>query len=111
MKVKYQFISKPDDNTLAILKNRMRPNDRKAMDNGEFGEIGAALLIEGTIPDMVKASDVAVKASDVRATEIVGNCPQSFVTIGITGKIRSVQTALKAILSEDPKENAFLGDV
>ncbi|MQM72346.1 MAG: BMC domain-containing protein [Pseudoramibacter sp. EUB1.1] len=100
MNVKYQFISKPDDNTIRIIRGKMRPDQRKAMD--EFGEegVGAVLLIQGSIPDMLYCADIAVKASDVGAYEIVGNCPQSFITIGIMGKIRSVQTALKAILNE-----------
>ena len=100
MNVRYQFISKPDDHTLRMIRGKMRPDQRKAME--EFGDdgIGAVLLVEGSIPDMLFCADIAVKASDVGAYEIVGNCPQSFITIGIMGKIRSVQTALKAILNE-----------
>lgn len=88
-----------------IVRGKMRVDQRKALDawESEKEPIGAILLIQGNIPDMLLAADVAVKASDVMCSEIVGNCPQSFITIGITGKIRSVQTALRAILAE--KEN------
>ena len=77
MNVKYQFISKPDDNTIRIIRGKMRPDQRKAMD--EFGEegVGAVLLVQGSIPDMLYCADIAVKASDVGAYEIVGNCPSS----------------------------------
>ncbi len=100
MNIKYQFISKPDDNTLRIIRGKMRPDQRKAMDELNDDSVGAVLLLQGSIPDMLYSADIAVKASDVGAYEIVGNCPQSFITIGIMGKIRSVQTALKAILNE-----------
>ncbi|MCH4071502.1 BMC domain-containing protein [Pseudoramibacter sp.] len=100
MNIKYQFISKPDDNTIRIIRGKMRPDQRKAMDEMNGEGVGAVLLLQGSIPDMLYSADIAVKASDVGAYEIVGNCPQSFITIGVMGKIRSVQTALKAILNK-----------
>ena len=111
MKVKYQFISKPDKKTLALVKGKMRADMKKALEAEE--DPGAILLVQGTIPDMIYAADVAVKTSDVMSFEVVGNCPQSFITIAITGKIRSVQTALRAILAEENNErrNEVLSDL
>lgn len=110
MKVKYQFISNPDSNTVRLVQGRMRPAERKRMEEGQMPDFGAFLLIQGTIPEMVQAADISVKASDVVSFELVGNCPQSFITIVIAGKIRSVQTALKAVLAaQDNRTDDILG--
>lgn len=92
--MKIRLITSPDPNTFSLIYSKMRPDFKSSFKDETFG---AAALIQDCIPDNLYYADVAVKASNVRAAELMGNCPQSMTTIVILGEIESVKTALKAI--------------
>lgn len=57
-------------------------------------------MVQGRLADMIRASDIAEKTSDVQIEEIRGICPQHFTMIAIYGDVAAVETALKVIERE-----------
>ena len=54
----------------------------------------------GNVCDLIYASDLAQKASDVEVFEISGNCPQHLTCLAILGTAAAVDEAVKRIQSE-----------
>ena len=92
--MKMRLITSPDSGTLEIIYARMRGDRRKGI---EHLPVGAVALVQDSISELIYDADVALKASDVRVVELVGNCPQSVTTIAILGEIAAVKTALEAV--------------
>lgn len=92
--MKVRIITSPDPGTMEIIYARMRQDRRKA-----FGEIkaGAVALVQDSISDIIYYADVAAKSSNVKVAELIGNCPQSIMTVAIFGEISAVKTAVEAI--------------
>ncbi len=64
-------------------------------------EVHAALaLLEGNVCDLIYASDLAQKTSDVEVFEINGNCPQHLTCLGILGSAAAVDEAVERIQGE-----------
>jgi hypothetical protein len=58
---------------------------------------GAVCMLQAPFPDMYYLFDVAEKASDVIAMEVLGNCPHQFGCIALFGDSSSVKIAASAI--------------
>ncbi len=60
----------------------------------------ALALVHGDVCEMIYASDVAQKASDVEVFEIMGSCPQHMTCLGILGDASAVETAVQRVRNE-----------
>jgi hypothetical protein len=61
---------------------------------------GAALLVQGIIPEIFYAADVGSKVGNVYVGEVVGNCPQHVNTIVFIGNVSDVNQVFAALKNE-----------
>lgn len=101
MRMHTRIINGVSPGTLEIIYRKI--TDKKIKDIITQNNVTAVGLCSGEVIDMLVASDIAQKASNVVVSEISGTCPQHFISIGIFGDIASVETAIKAIESSDYK--------
>lgn len=96
-----RIIVSPSKNTREVLQRRMG-FARTAQDADALATLdwGAVLIVQGNIPELFCALDVATKTTPVVATEIVGNCPQNIVSMAFVGRTADVQQALAALKAE-----------
>lgn len=66
-----------------------------------FRENSALAVINGNVSDLIYASDLAQKASDVEVFEISGNCPQHMTCLAILGTAAAVDEAVDRINSQE----------
>jgi len=92
MAISARLVVKPTKALLEVLKVRLRPKD-----DSDFNGMGALLLIQGPVVDVLAAIDVGTKASNVKAAEIVGNCPQQLNTVVFWGSVSEVKQVLSAL--------------
>lgn len=92
MNLTFELVIKPSENFRKILLRRMPDVDKQ-----NPPVMGAVLLIQGQVAQILAALDIAVKASSVRGYEVVGNCPQHINTIAIIGNVAQVKQALNAL--------------
>lgn len=92
MNLTFELVIKPSENFRKILMRRMPDADKQ-----NPPVMGAVLLIQGQVAQILAALDIAVKASSVRGYEVVGNCPQHINTIAIIGNVAQVKQALNAL--------------
>jgi ethanolamine utilization microcompartment shell protein EutS len=97
MALNIQFIPHPGPGVVEILKSRMGPSAKKAVQLIDFSAVG---LVQGKLVDMIYAADIAEKAADVGIFDLKGLCPQHMTMIGIFGDIAAVKASLDAIKSE-----------
>lgn len=90
-----KFIDKISNGTLRILHRRV--TDNKVKEIIEQDKVTTVGICDGNIADVLVASDIAEKASNVIVSEISGVCPQHIVCIAIFGNTAAVKTALSAI--------------
>ena len=90
--MKIKIIKSPSKGTMNILKRRIGNN----IDNKIFN-VGAVGLVQGSVIDMIFATDIAEKAADVMVWDVRGNCPQNAIMIAIFGDTSSVESAIQAI--------------
>lgn len=74
---------------------------RKRVKKESFGDLfqnnPALALVHGDVCEMIYASDVAQKASDIQVFELFGSCPQHMTCIGILGDSAAVETAVSKV--------------
>lgn len=75
---------------------------RARMDNlaEAFQKYPALALLNGNVSDLIYASDLAQKTSQVEVFEISGNCPQHLTCLAILGDASAVDEAVKRIQTE-----------
>ena len=93
--MKYAVIQRPSVATLAMLRHRLSDSSIKALLDG--GTIEAVGICQGTVLEILVASDVAEKASGVRAAELNGSCPQHVTCLVILGDTEAVQAAMDMV--------------
>lgn len=81
--------------TKEIIQRRVRKDNLHEM----FEKNAALALVHGDVCDMIYASDVAQKVSNVEVFEIPGSCPQHMTCLGILGDAEAVETAVQKIKS------------
>lgn len=88
-------IHTPSKGTVKILSRRIMDDDvKEKLNHGKITSIG---FIQGSMALIILAGDIAEKTSNVDIAEIVGNCPQHVVVMGVFGDTSSVSEALKAV--------------
>jgi ethanolamine utilization microcompartment shell protein EutS len=90
-----RIINSPSSGTIEVVKARVRNTKIKTiLKERNINSIG---LIQGQLADIIVASDIAEKASNVFISEITGVCPQHMMLIGIFGDTAAVETAVRAV--------------
>ncbi|MBP2655553.1 MAG: hypothetical protein H6Q73_3122 [Firmicutes bacterium] len=89
-----RIIRAPRPNTIALLLRRMSPEARKQVEDTRFDAIG---LIQTNLPSLFYYTDIGLKAGNVIAVEIVGNCPQHVNTMAFFGSNEAVNATIEAI--------------
>ncbi len=89
---KYRFIKTPTRNTIEIIKRRLVSRDRA--DELDWTAVG---LVQCSVADIIYASDVAEKTSDIIALELSGTCPQHITTLALFGETAAVDAALESV--------------
>jgi hypothetical protein len=89
-----RIIRAPRPNTVAMLLRRTAPEAKKQLADLHFDAIG---LIQTDVPSLFYFADIAQKAGNITAAEIVGNCPQHINTMAFFGNNEAVNAAIAAI--------------
>ncbi len=93
MSVKVYLVNRPTKACLDILKARLRPK----VEDKEFEECEAILLVQGGVAELIKIVDLVTKVVCVKAAEVVGNCPQQLNTIVFWGGTAEIEQAFSTI--------------
>ncbi|HOB21517.1 MAG: BMC domain-containing protein [Firmicutes bacterium] len=88
-------INSPSPGVLRILSRRIK--DERIKERIKKGQVKAVGLVQGQLAEVISASDLAEKASNVEVAEIAGICPQHIAMIGIFGDTAEVSEAMQAI--------------
>lgn len=88
-------INSPSPGVLRILSRRIK--DERIKERIKKGQVKALGLVQGQLAEVISASDLAEKASNVEVAEIAGTCPQHIAMIGIFGDTAEVSEAMQAI--------------
>lgn len=88
-------IHTPSRGTIRSLSRRIADDAvKQKLNDGMITSIG---FIQGPMSTVFVAGDVAEKTSNVEIAEIVGNCPQHIIVMGVFGDTSSVLEALRAV--------------
>lgn len=88
----FRIIKSPSQGVINMIKSRSM--GRNILSDKPYDTIG---LVQGKLIDMIVASDIAEKKSNVEVMEIKGLCPQHFAMIGIFGDTSSVIEAIESV--------------
>lgn len=97
--VKIRIMKTVSAGTQEIVKKRVRKEDVEQL----FQKNSALALVHGDVCEMIYASDLAQKTSNVEVFEIPGSCPQHMTCLGILGDVSAVEAAVQKIKSEISK--------
>lgn len=95
--IKIRIMNTVSPGTQDIIRSRVRNKD---LSQHLFQETSSLAVIHTDVCDMIYASDLAQKASDVSVFEIPGSCPQHMACLGILGDVAAVETAVSKIRKE-----------
>lgn len=90
--MRIEIIQSPSKGTMDMIINRIGNRFNQYEINTD-----ALGLIQGSVVDMICATDIAEKAANIKTFDIRGNCPQNAIMVAIFGDIASVETAVSAI--------------
>lgn len=94
--MKIRVMKTVSDGTKEIIKRRAKVANLNEL----FKDNAALALVHCDVCDMIFASDLAQKASDVEVFEITGTCPTHMSCLGILGVASAVDEAVKKIQDE-----------
>lgn len=93
--MKSATIHRPSEAALSIIARKAQDKSiREAIQSGQIESIG---ICQGSVLEIIVASDIAEKTSDVMAGEISGSCPQHMTSLVVLGKTSAVTAAVDAI--------------
>lgn len=93
--MKYALIQRPSPATIGMLKRKT--TDAGIREELEQRGVEAIGICQGTVLEVLVASDIAEKAAGVIAGEVNGNCPQHITCLAILGETGAVNAALEAV--------------
>lgn len=96
--MKFTIINKVSDDTVDILKRKIR--SKKVEDMFSEGKVDALGICHGSVPEILAASDIASKASNVAVCEIYGNCPQHMLSLAVVGETSAVKQAMTSVKND-----------
>ena len=97
----FRIINAPGKHVVEMISRHLPADVRKRLDEIVYDSIA---LISAPVPNIYYYADVAMKAGDVFASELLGNCPQHTTTLVLFGNIASVKAAIGAIEAEKEKK-------
>lgn len=105
--LKIHVMKTVSEGTKKIIMRRARMEELEEL----FRIYPALALCNGNVSDLIYASDLAQKASEVEVFEINGNCPQHLTCLAILGSAAAVDEAVDRIRSEfgEQRENRRKG--
>ncbi len=93
--MKYALINRPSAGTFRMLAHRV--NDVGTREHMQKGIVESIGICQGTVLEILVASDVAEKSTDVVALDVNGNCPQHITCLAVCGSTSAVKEALQSI--------------
>ena len=93
--MKYAIIDRPTAGTLNIVQRKAF--DKRLQDMIQDTKVEALGICQGSVLEVVVASDVAEKASDVLSGELNGTCPNHITCLVVLGSTSSVKQAMESI--------------
>ncbi len=96
--MKFIIINKVSEDTIDILLRKIR--SKKVEDMLKNDEVDALGICHGNVPEILAASDIASKASNVAVCEIYGNCPQHMLSLAVVGETSAVKQALNSVKND-----------
>lgn len=93
--MKYAVIERPAAGTLAIM--RRKASDKRLQELIDTGAVEAIGICQGTVLEILVASDIAEKAAGVTAGEINGTCPNHMTCMVVIGETSAVKEAVESI--------------
>ena len=94
--LKIHVMKTVSEGTKEIIIRRARMDGLREL----FQTHAALALCNGNVCDLIYASDLAQKTSEVEVFEISGNCPQHLTCLAILGSAAAVDEAVERIRSE-----------
>ncbi len=89
------MIQRPARATLSIFQRKISDHElRAALQTQTVESLG---ICQGSVLEILVASDVAEKAANVTAAELAGSCPQHITCLALWGDTGAVQAAMNAI--------------
>lgn len=93
--MKYATIQRPSAATLRMLIRKTTDMSiKEIIDNQTIESVG---ICQGSVLEILVASDIAEKAAGVTAGEVNGNCPQHITCLAILGDTGAVNAAMEAV--------------
>lgn len=93
--MKYAIVKRPSQAMLQILLRRVSdPCAREQLKNETVEAVG---LCQGSVLEVLVASDVGEKAAGVLAVDLNGSCPQHMTCLAVCGETEAVKEAVEAI--------------
>jgi hypothetical protein len=94
--LKMELIQAPHASTKRMILRRTSPRsaEEEALSRANWG---AVLLVQGMVAEVLAAADVGVKAANVTAAELWGNCPQHIQTVAFVGPVEAVRQVERAL--------------
>jgi hypothetical protein len=96
-----RIIRAPRPGTISLLLRRMGQEARKELQDKRIDAIG---LVQTDLPSLFYMADIGLKAGNVVAVELHGNCPQHFNTVAFFGDTAAVAAAMSAVKAEKKEE-------
>lgn len=94
--IKIRVMKTVSAGTQEIIKKRVRKEELEQL----FQKNSALAVIHADVCEMIYASDIAQKTSNVEVFEIPGSCPQHMTCLGILGDVSAVEAAVERIKRE-----------
>lgn len=96
--MKYAIIERPSAGTLAIMHRKA--TDKRIQEIVDAKAAEAIGICQGTVLEILVASDIAEKSAGVTAGEINGTCPNHMTCLAVIGDTASVKAAIDSIKSK-----------
>lgn len=91
----FEIVDKPAPATLNIIQRKIL--DKRVQEAVQEGRVEALGICQGTVLEVVVASDIAEKASGVIAGELNGTCPNHITCLVFVGSTSAVKSAMDAV--------------
>lgn len=93
--MKCAVIQRPSEGTLRILRRKVLDSElRTSLEKGRMESIG---IFQGSVMEILVASDTAEKAAGVTVGEVSGSCPQHIACLAVLGDTGAVRAAMDAV--------------
>ena len=93
--MKYSIIDRPSAGAQNIIKRKCF--DKRLQDLIDSTKVESMCICQGSVLEIVVASDIAEKRGDVFAGELNGTCPNHITCLAVLGTTAAVKAAMKAI--------------